>query len=961
MKIIGIRNFLAGGTIAVVATSVIGCSDDITRLVQKTDTAINFSMATISESRSRGGITASQISHCDATKFEDAETWLIASEKEISGDMLSSSTQPYMTRAAMPSVNDVSSFYVNAYTYENSGDWEDNYGIASLYLSEEVTKSDNNLWSSTTPRYWPGEKYTMKFFGHTFLYLDKINSETGEMIYGSRKTSDGTEIRLSKNWPMIKYDSEVCSDDFVVAVDVESSSSTYSNTLPGDYKQPVKLHFYHALSAITFTADAEIEDEIESITIEGVRTIGKHTFGDEEWTFYASDGTEYTKGSLSFPLKKSSDAEQFPKMVIPQSLKDAVVKVKFSTGKELTASLKSKCWRMGKCITYHISDKKEYNEWIVDGLDDFTTSWMGGDTISSITSYIIQHSIHEGTDEVGTKIVPVPWTATVSSSDSWIQINTVSGSGSVDAEDFKITLGKQTSTYSNEHNDKLRNTAPVSGIYDLSTNGGTTSRSTANCYLVNALGQYMLPLVFGNAITNGEKKENAYYIPTSNINGVNSQSKLERFKGYDRTGITTPYIYELHNGSSNYKDVVTDATLCWQDGENLVTNVRLDSEKKNLLFDINKSTIQQGNAVVAVRDSQKRIMWSWHIWVTDYVLGSDIKEVTNHGIPGSIDYMTNHFMPYNLGYCDEGIYKYEGRKGTITITQSYGGETNSYTMTVEQREHVFHPSNNTYYQWGRKDPMLPGYFEEDGKGYDPITHRYQLVVSNKEQFYTDEKYKFRLRGSNNPGPGEENADIANAIQYPYIFFTYDGNWLNWPVKMIVNFWIGNNGGDVWKTVYDPCPPGFTIPSAKVFTGFTWDGNDVTNIAVNDAANVEKVFDEEINSYFRTVDDFTRNFGFTFYCGQMSGKGIYDTSAGTINFPVIGYRPGDGSSDVPLEVGHYSYTWSGNPDFSNGAAWYMMFGISEDYIDIITRTIGGGTKALPINLSNGFSVRPIREY
>lgn len=33
-------------------------------------------------------------------------------------------------------------------------------------------------------------------------------------------------------------------------------------------------------------------------------------------------------------------------------------------------------------------------------------------------------------------------------------------------------------------------------------------------------------------------------------------------------------------------------------------------------FYIGKETINQGNAVIAVRDDSSNILWSWHIWVT---------------------------------------------------------------------------------------------------------------------------------------------------------------------------------------------------------------------------------------------------------------------------------------------------------------------------------------------------------
>ena len=132
---------------------------------------------------------------------------------------------------------------------------------------------------------------------------------------------------------------------------------------------------------------------------------------------------------------------------------------------------------------------------------------------------------------------------------------------------------------------------------------------TANCYVINAPGQYSLPLVYGNAIKDGGTNASAY---TSQSSGT---YVLKTFVNHLDAAITDPYIY------NNAGCTPLDAVLVWQDEENLVTNVRLSSDKHSLTFDVPQATIKQGNAIVAVRDADSRIMWSWHIWVTDFVPG----------------------------------------------------------------------------------------------------------------------------------------------------------------------------------------------------------------------------------------------------------------------------------------------------------------------------------------------------
>lgn len=57
----------------------------------------------------------------------------------------------------------------------------------------------------------------------------------------------------------------------------------------------------------------------------------------------------------------------------------------------------------------------------------------------------------------------------------------------------------------------------------------------------------------------------------------------------------------------------SSAALLWQDAPALLSDVRL--EEGRVHFTAGEG---QGNALIAVRDADGRILWSWHIWVTDY-------------------------------------------------------------------------------------------------------------------------------------------------------------------------------------------------------------------------------------------------------------------------------------------------------------------------------------------------------
>ncbi len=911
----------------VAAIALPSCNDEL-EPVHADSNCIRFAVDLSSEVKSRGDDSAT---HYSAISDDAQQLFAFASEEPITANTNESYSRNDSEQSSSSVVEADNKVYVHAYMYAGSGEWADNFGMSELYISSEVSRSGSTSeWSTSTEYFWPGSDYSMKFFAHA-----PINSGT---------------INISKHWPHIIYNCLEQNNDLIIASETVNADNdeAYDDFLPGDYHKCVNLHFYHALTSVKITLSDDLESRVASVAIENVHCAGKHEFGGDEWTYYSPEGEKYALESVEMNVGE-------PHMMIPQTLDStAKIVVTFTDGSTKELSLANARWRMGRSVVYRISDDKTFTEWICDLPDDLTVSWMGGNITEELRSYVRMLYENES-GEIVEKIDAAPWSATVlGNNHTWLHLSAATGVGNADAyEPLQFSMDSSPYTYSNPRNERLKQAQPVSGVYDLSTDGGTTARTTANCYLVNAPGTYQLPLVFGNAIVDGETNTIAY--KPSTVNG--SGSKLSEFKDFRRGSISTPYIY---NQTGN---VPYDAILCWQDAPDLLTDVTLDADKQNLQFTVQQSTIQQGNALVAVRNASKVILWSWHIWVTDYVLGSELSSVSNNGVPDNPNATatTSDFMPFNIGMCDEGTYSYDERSATIAVTQSYCGETRTHTFEVTQREHVFHPITNTYYQWGRKDPMLPGYMVEDGSSYDPITEYYQLVVTNKEQYYSDEAYKYTSLPTSQAWDGTQSkyvtADLATAIQNPMVFFTGSSNWCNW---FPVNLWNASNSGDVHKTVYDPSPKGFCIPSAKVFTGFTNDGTNV-RVSLLDEGTVEDAFNNRINTYIRSKDDFVRNFGFTFYCRVMPSEGAYNSTGGTTHFPVIGYRPGDGSSSTPLEAGKLSYTWSCNPDASKSSAWYMVFGISEEYLDLIPRTLGGTDNTLPVNLANGFSVRPIREY
>lgn len=529
-------------------------------------------------------------------------------------------------------------------------------------------------------------------------------------------------------------------------------------------------------------------------------------------------------------------------------------------------------------------------------MNDF--SYEGGTHNYSVSSYIEV----EKAGEVPVRVA-APWTAEFSTDDGqtwttqkpeWLTSFTSEGAGSYEPVHYAATVAAQQAVRANPHNDILQAATPVVGTYDLSTKGGTTAMNTANCYIINAPGRYSLPLVYGNAIKNGVTNTSAY------ISNATGTGVLKNFINHTGKAITDPYIY-------NNDDCVPDnATLVWQDEKDLVTNIALAEDRKSLTFEIGTSTIKQGNAVVAVRNAVGKIMWSWHIWVTDYVPELVATTVTDDGHDKVIVNDQNvqyTMMPINIGWCYTDCTIYERR--TVKIRFVHAAATNHATSaewTITQSGYSDMLGNNPYYQMGRKDPILP--IEDNNSS-----------GKNKKWYDANGNESTSLPFE---GLGWYHTCIINCILNPGIMNrNYDME------DMYRNLWSADNtilniANDdlVVKTIYDPSPVGYKLPASNIFT--------FTKADASSSANVSGSF----------------NKGWYFYCDKnQTGPAIF--------FPASGYRTyySPNSVDTGKSKGCY---WTAVP-YSLRFGWSLYF--SSNSVNPLN--VGN-------NRSDAYSVRSVRE-
>lgn len=843
----------------------------------------------------------------NARQFDNSHLWLLSyTEESIAGSDFTSGGVP-CTRALPKPVT--------------TGNFKEQYGSFTLYAAqkrndvdfsitnENITLLKNNDGSLTAHfgQPWPGNDYAMQFFAFAAPDNAGIHVITGEEGGLAKASIDNITILsgADKQYDLL-------------------GAYTSQPEKPADNR--VSLSFNHLLAAVKvkFTDDIQLGN-ITKIELKGVKYKGTYAFINSQWNVSDDKTSTYWTNDMG-DIGSESEGQSNRDVtffLMPQvfyswnSDDNPTIEISFVGEGTFKASLKSsgqdEKWEMGKTRTYTVSKNKDIFEVSPDTVY-YSFAGTGGEwnnwgmlNVKSTKGWAVSgYSVDDG--NTWSSAFPDDFLSDVSSA-----------KGNGDQTVYYHVKAQQGLENDEESHDKiLRNRTPLGSPespYDLSSKGGSVKSNTANCYLVNAAGTYSLPLVYGNAIKNGEDNKSAYYT------GVTGNNVLGVFKNHLDKDITSPYIYENKDGSTTLQ--AKEACLVWQDEEGLISDIKLSDDKRSLIFSaLAQDVIKVGNAVVAVKDNAGRIMWSWHIWVTDYELGTGDVTVTNK------DNMQYRFMAQNIGCCSPATISYEGRKVQIRFTQSETNKQRIVTIIQRPDEILKTPGNQPYFQFGRKDPMPPYIMEEN-------------TSSGKD----------KVVGGNFNESNAANS-LGWAIQKPNTYIASGGDWCN---SSYMNLWNADNTSygnsqspinDIGrKTIYDPSPVGYCVPPSGAFSGFTSELNETTSFDL-------------INSPFKSFEDASSYKGWLFYCKPMQkeilgGRTVWvkDETSGTIHFAGTGYRFHNSK-----KVEHYNnatWCWSSIPTAATKAnlLYAAYYQYNKDYR---VNTLFSTEKTY------GCIIRPVRE-
>ena len=382
---------------------------------------------------------------------------------------------------------------------------------------------------------------------------------------------------------------------------------------------------------------------------------------------------------------------------------------------------------------------------------------------------------------------------------------------------------------------------------------------------------------------------------------------LAMIVGNGESGIISSGAQKLYPETEVIKPVA--AHLLWESSLGLISDIEL--KYGYVRFKLPDSSAR-GNAVIAVYDKDGEVLWSWHIWITDRPAEQSFS-IGEHEIV---------ILDRNIG---------------ATAATCTGADDALATYGL-------------YYQWGRKDPSMgpPSY------NYSPIN----LNTAPYYDFSSDEKTAAEVTQFAEPTlrNGEENPMyliLPTAQPLSYIF-----NWTYQRYDFLWGYDIAT--GMTTKTIYDPCPYGYRVPSSELGALFSMGSGTAGTYGYTRTINGQQFFFPYAG--FKGVDVGLNSLISSWkYVGQ---KGDYQSSMycddadasnnGGINQYMHRSRIYISKADSWTETNVGTYTGNMHSDFANRRTAASVRCVKDEKIGSISATLTSSMKSLvadtPITLT-----------
>lgn len=399
------------------------------------------------------------------------------------------------------------------------------------------------------------------------------------------------------------------------------------------------------------------------------------------------------------------------------------------------------------------------------------------------------------------------------------------------------------------------------------------------------------------------------YVDDNGNSLYDGYSFLATIVGNGEAGIISSGAQTLYPTTEKIEPV--SAHLLWESQLGLVSDIEL--KFGYVRFKLPDNT-KRGNAVIAVYDSNDKVLWSWHIWITT------TPKTQTFSVSGSGDSHTITFLDRNLG-------------ATAATCTNANDALATYGL---------------YYQWGRKDPSM-----------GPPTYNYAPINLNTAPYYdfsSDQKTAAEVTQFAQP-------TLRNAVENPMFLIlptsqtlSYTFNWLHDRYDFLWGY--DNITGMTRKTIYDPCPYGYRVPSSELRALFSLGEGSVGTYGYTRKVNNENFFFPYTG--FKGVDIGLNSMVASWkYVGAKADyqSSMYCTDADAVNNGGINQymhrsRIYLSSKDAWTEVNVAEYAGNVHYDFANRRTAAPVRCVKDEKIGSITATL---TPSVASYSSGGISI------
>lgn len=292
----------------------------------------------------------------------------------------------------------------------------------------------------------------------------------------------------------------------------------------------------------------------------------------------------------------------------------------------------------------------------------------------------------------------------------------------------------------------------------------------SNCYIIHGPGLY----TYNVGVAGNGKQPHPQDYSTSTL-------------GFDPANLITSENFKLDwlwasgrsfdavagsNDIETVKKILTSIALSGSDG---ILQISLSEEQANLSGNIMVALYEDANNN-NVCDASEKIKWSWHLWLGTPVAQHYKFENTDNKVSS-----TDLGEPLN----NEDWYM---------LDRNLGAESNELG---DPR------AAGLYYQAGRKDPFI---------GYNDQTGSTSWASNRVKTYLNTATFPSHAAWKTNAG----TFNVANVVNYPMSLFGATGK-----AEIFTYGWVQGTQSTInnSKTFFDPCPPGYKLPTTREWDNF----------------------------------------------------------------------------------------------------------------------------------------------